>query len=269
MVSAVKCAVCGGQTCKQHELQVLGRHHADLYLCEGCGFLFFPRPSWLEEAYSAPIASTDTGLMLRNIKISEHLAVFLYFVLGERGLGRYVDAAGGYGVLVRLMRDCGFQFFWQDKYCVNAMAPGFEFSGQEPVSAVTAMEVLEHLEDPLGFCRDALESNGTDTLIFSTCLYEEAVPDPNTWSYYSLETGQHIGFFQRRTLEYIASQLSCFYYGFGDMHVISRRPLNRFWMKIAFSRLRSLFTGYVRRRMKSLVTEDHQSMVERLRSARR
>lgn len=265
----LECSVCGSRARRHSTLRLMGKYDSDLYSCKNCGFLFFPRPSWLEEAYSAPIASTDTGLMLRNIKISEQLAVFLYFVLGERGLGRYVDAAGGYGVLVRLMRDWGFQFFWQDKYCVNAMAPGFEFSGQELVSAVTAMEVLEHLENPLGFCRDALESNGTDTLIFSTCLYEGAVPDPKTWSYYSLETGQHIGFFQRCTLEYIASQLSCFYYGFGDMHVISRRPLNRFWMKIAFSRLRSLFTGHVRRRMKSLVTEDHQSMVERLRSARR
>lgn len=268
MVCSTKCAVCGCVASNQGNVLVLRKYWADLCRCDTCGFLFFPSPSWITEAYSSPIASTDTGLMLRNIKISEHLAVFLYFVLGERGLGHYVDAAGGYGVLVRLMRDWGFQFFWQDKYCVNAMALGFEFSGQEPVSAVTAMEVLEHLEDPLGFCRDALESNGADTLIFSTCLYEGAVPDTKAWSYYSLETGQHIGFFQRRTLEYIASQLSCFYYGFGVMHVISRRPLNRFWMKIAFSRLRILFTGYVGRRMKSLVTEDHQSMVERLRSGR-
>jgi hypothetical protein len=265
----LNCPICGLEPERCLKVNVLGKYDQYMYSCKECGFLFFPSPHWLEEAYSAPIASTDTGLMLRNLKISEHLAVFLYFVLRDRGFGGYVDVAGGYGVLVRLMRDWGFQFFWQDKYCVNAMAPGFEFSGQGPVSAVTAMEVLEHLEDPLGFCRDALGSSGADTLIFSTCLYGGVVPDQNTWSYYSFETGQHIGFFQRRTLECIASQLSCFYYGFGDMHVISRRPLNRFWMKIAFSRLRSLFTEYVRLRMKSLVTEDHLSMVERLRSARR
>ncbi len=265
----IECSVCGSRARSYLTLRLMGKYDSDLYSCTNCGFLSFRHPNWLEEAYSAPIASTDTGLMLRNIKISEQLAVFLYFVLGERGLGCYVDAAGGYGVLVRLMRDWGFQFFWQDKYCVNVMALGFEFLEKEPVSAVTAMEVLEHLEDPLGFCRDALESNGADILIFSTCIYEGTVPDPKTWSYYSLETGQHIGFFQRRTLQYIASHLSCYYYGFGDMHVISRRPLNRFWMKIAFSRLRNLFTGYVRRKIKSLVTEDHQLMVERLRSARR
>ena len=83
-----------------------------------------PEPYWLEEAYNNVINLTDTGLMYRNIVFSQQLSVFLYFAFGERGEGQYLDMAGGYGVFVRLMRDIGFNFFWEDIYAKNLVARG-------------------------------------------------------------------------------------------------------------------------------------------------
>jgi len=63
-----------------------------------------------------------------------------------------LDAAGGYGMLTRLMRDLGFDFYLRDKYCANLMDPGFEC--REALGnclAVTAMELLERLTDPMEF----------------------------------------------------------------------------------------------------------------------
>lgn len=260
------CLVCGSEAYCYMMVKVLSKYDAKLFCCEHCGFLYLKKPTWLEEAYASPLALTDTGLMFRNINIAERLSVFLYFGLKERGRKYCIDFAGGYGILVRLMRDSGFQFLWLDKYSINAVAPGFEFDNQGEVAVVTAMEVLEHVENPIDFCSEIFEKYAAKVMIFSTCLYEGGVPDPAKWSYYSLDTGQHISFYKKKTLKKIAERLSCNYYGYGDMHVISRQPINKFWIMIAFSRFRKMFIWYVRLKMKSLLTSDHISMRNRIRS---
>ena len=40
--------------------------------------------------------------------------------------GSIVDYGGGYGLLVRLMRNSGFDFYRYDPYCANFFAKGFE-----------------------------------------------------------------------------------------------------------------------------------------------
>jgi Nif-specific regulatory protein len=40
--------------------------------------------------------------------------------------GTVVDCAGGYGILVRLLRDYGVNALWSDPYCENVLAKGFE-----------------------------------------------------------------------------------------------------------------------------------------------
>lgn len=265
---SLRCPVCAGEMKRHAEVTVLGRHRAMLAHCGSCGFLAMPEPHWLEEAYSSAIASTDTGIMMRNLNTSEQLAVFLYTVFGERGNGRYLDIAGGYGLLVRLMRDRGFDFYWADKYAENLVARGFEWPAEDnaPCVAVTAMEVLEHVPDPLAFLSAAMMQGKTDTVIFSTSIYGTLPPAPANWSYYSLETGQHISFFQQRTLQHIAKQLGGHYFGIGDMHVISRRtiPISALLARLSFSRARHLLLPFVSRRMSGRVLVDHQHMIARL-----
>jgi hypothetical protein len=36
--------------------------------------------------------------------------------------GTFVDIGGGYGLLTRLMRDRGFDFYWKDPHCENIFA---------------------------------------------------------------------------------------------------------------------------------------------------
>jgi hypothetical protein len=47
---------------------------------------------------------------MRNISIAKKLAGILYFMDKRRGRGKYLDVAGGHGMLTRIMRDYGFDF---------------------------------------------------------------------------------------------------------------------------------------------------------------
>src|SRR6185295_19437283 len=113
----IHCPICNGSLDVAFESQILYRHKATYDYCSGCGFLRARNPRWLAESYNSTIASTDTGLVMRNIGVARKLTKILLGVLGERGEGRYCDIAGGFGLLTRLMRDYGLDFYWSDKYC--------------------------------------------------------------------------------------------------------------------------------------------------------
>ena len=227
------CPVCDSLTALAFTAKVLHKYDADYNVCSNCGYLFAVDPHWLSEAYTSAIASTDTGLVKRNISISAKLACTLYFCFRERGDGRYVDIAGGYGMLTRLMRDYGFDFFWQDKYCENLLAEGFEyFKDNSQITAVTAFEVLEHIERPVEFIKNAMSEFDVDTLIFSTVLYQGSPPNPNDWWYYGFASGQHIGFFQRKTLQFIGQCLNLKLSSANNIHVLSRTKVSETLLKI-------------------------------------
>ena len=232
--------------------------------CGVCGLLQVQDPAWLAEAYSDAIAVTDTGLVQRNLEIASRLIILLdSLAVGQKPC---LDVAGGYGLLVRLMRDYGFHFRWSDPYCENLLARGFEHTADNgPYAVVTAFEVLEHVEDPLSFVRDALENSGADHMILSTEVFEGAPPDPDVWPYYSLQTGQHISFFQRRTLAWLAEAAGLHFATDGLLHVYSRRPIDPGLLARTSGRFAFLRKRLALRRRRSLTIADHDMMVAQLR----
>src|SRR5258706_1294471 len=183
--TSAACRVCRQSTswCFQHA--VLGRYSVSYFQCSHCGLLQTEEPYWLQEAYSSPIASADTGIAQRNWQLAARTSLLFYWLYGRSGC--FIDVAGGYGLFVRLMRDRGFDFYWQDPYAPNLFARGFEppaASSNALYCAATAFEVLEHLVDPLGFLRQTLAATSTRTVIFTTELFEGSAPQPDQWWYY-------------------------------------------------------------------------------------
>ena len=85
----------------------------DYYECASCGYVQTESPHWLAQAYSSAINDSDTGIMKRNL-YNRRIILGALHLLGETS-GAMLDCAGGYGMLVRLLRDDGVDAFWYDK----------------------------------------------------------------------------------------------------------------------------------------------------------
>jgi hypothetical protein len=259
----LKCTLCGGDRQHHFTQRILNKYDVDYFYCDHCGFLQTEQPHWLDEAYGNAIADADTGLVGRNIGISKKLATVLFFLFKKDG--KYLDIAGGYGMLTRLMRDIGFDFYWSDPYCQNALSRGFELSTTKPpFTAITAFEVLEHVYNPLEFIREAFSQSQASTIIFSTELFSISPPAPSDWYYYLPETGQHISFCQMKTLQFIADTLSLKLYSHQDFHILTNeKSLTQSMWALLTSHAARVTSLYVKlaMRSKSKTMLDHHKML--------
>lgn len=246
--------------------RLLVQYDVQYFKCSHCMFLRTEHPYWLGEAYSQAIAATDTGIVLRNIKIARQLTCVLSAMFGPEA--RYLDVAGGTGLLTRMMRDYGFDFFWEDPYCQNALAHGFEapqnFSRYE---AVTAFEALEHMEQPYDFIRRCIERSASSTFIFTTELFTPPEPALDWW-YFSRITGQHIAFFSAPTLQRVAQQLGLRFLSHCGLHMLTRHNLPEDdYRKLLDQESHGLFEQVTASRQ-SYVIADHKTMVQRVLQAK-
>ena len=118
------CPICTSTLRFAFNAKVLKKYEISYWQRPKCELLKTEKPYWLDEAYQNAIIDGDTGLVQRNNSIAKKLSGILYFVFNKNAA--YLDVAGGYGMLTRLMRDYGFHFYWTDPYCQNILARGFE-----------------------------------------------------------------------------------------------------------------------------------------------
>ena len=220
------CRLCSHTLDLQFSQLVLKKYDVKYLRCTNCGLLQTEQPFWLQEAYSNPINCLDTGILIRNKMFSRMLSTFLYFTFPKHS--KFVDYAGGYGIFTRLMRDYGFDFYWHDPFANNFVARFFEFSDNlGKIDLLTSFESFEHFENPVSEIQNMLDI--ADTIIFSTVLTGPNTPDPQKWWYYFFEHGQHISFYSKQTLQYLANFFSMnFCTDNRSYHMLTKRNLSQF-----------------------------------------
>ena len=261
----MKCKICNYETKNIFSAKILNKYDVKYYYCNNCGFLQTEEPHWLKEAYSTPISIIDTGIMARNIGMSKIAAVVLYFLFNK--YGKFLDFAGGYGFLTRLMRDIGFDFYWHDPYSPNLVARGFESkSNILKYELITSFESFEHFVEPIKEIENMIQFS--DNIFFSTELLPSLIPKPEVWWYYALEGGQHISFYSYKTLKYIAQKYNMNINSNGrNIHILTKnKKINNklFNLLLKFQRFGLFF--YVKKKMKSLTVEDMDFLISKMKN---
>jgi 2-polyprenyl-3-methyl-5-hydroxy-6-metoxy-1,4-benzoquinol methylase len=255
------CPLCGEESEFAFGHRVLGRHEAQYAICKSCEFVHAIDPTWLAEAYSYALASTDTGVVERNRAVADALATFAWLsgLSRERGL----DIGGGHGLLVRMLRDRGLDFRWSDKHAQNLLARGFEDDGGK-YDWLTLVEVFEHLTQPKEFFQEVVERYEPDCIFFTTLLKPAPIP-PLDWWYWCFETGQHIGFASKRSLALLASRLGYSLTSAGAFHLLYRHRRHKVAYTIATARYQKILQYFAMRRLHSLTMQDHHALASKLR----
>lgn len=255
------CRLCGNPSHRLFSGKLLGRHEVSYFECPNCLYVQTEAPHWLDEAYREPINITDTGILSRNI-VNARIVQATMLALPERS-APVVDFAGGYGLLVRQLRDAGVNALWRDQYCTNLLAKGFEHR-DEPASLATAFEVFEHFVDPVAEAQKI--ANLAPTILLSTELMPDRTPEPQSWWYYGLDHGQHIGFFRTRSLQYLAGKLGRTLISDGaSYHLLTSEKVSpRTWK--FFKRWNAFMLLKNRLDRRSLIESDFQTLQRRAHS---
>ncbi len=253
------CRVCSSGVGKPIFTGAIFENTVNYFECAVCGYVQTQSPFWLEKAYSSAINNCDTGIMSRN---QSNVGVILATLSIIKKLDEtVVDYAGGYGILVRLLRDRGIEALWSDPYCQNLLAVGFEYANEKS-ELVTAFEAFEHFVDPV-IEAEKLFSIAPNLLI-STNLIASPTPQPEKWWYYGLDHGQHIGFFRVKTLKFIAEKFNKYLLTDGvSYHLFSNKPINSVEWNIKI-RIARRFPSLYSRKLKSKTWADFLRMSGKL-----
>lgn len=255
------CNICSSSVSLLGNATILKKYNIQYFICNHCGFVQTEKPFWLSEAYSESIARSDIGLVSRNIKVSNIAAVIISAFYNPKS--RFLDYGGGNGMFVRLMRDKGFDYFWQDQYTVNQFSCGFETKNKDEYNLVTAFEVFEHLEDPIKEIQRILSYS--DSVLFSTILFPANRPLPGDWWYYALETGQHISLYSIQSLRELAKKFNLKLYSNGkSVHLLTRKKIPKlFFYLFSIGQLAELFWLFFSIGGKSLIESDYFNITGR------
>lgn len=250
-----ECRVCGADGEYLFTGQLLGKLQIKYFECGECEYIQTEKPYWLDDVYSRAITSSDTGIMVRNLN-NVRLTLATLYLLGNME-GKVVDQAGGYGILVRMLRDLGVNAFWADKYSANLLAAGFEYQGGR-AQLVTAFEAFEHFVHP----REELAAllSVAPNVLISTEIAPSPTPPLNDWWYYGLEHGQHIGFYRMETLRLLAKLYGKRLVSDGRMyHLFTDQNLG-LWRWRFVRKIIAIFPALLTRSLVSKVWSDHKQI---------
>jgi len=252
----MNCKICTMPSMLFSRGKLGGSYEVAFFRCKSCGFIQTEEPYWLNTSYSNVINYSDVGMVSRNIMFAAITKAVILALFDEKK--SFLDYGGGYGMLVRIMRDYGFDFYRYDKHCENLFAQNFDgnIEGAIHYELLTAFEVFEHLTDPLADISAMLKLSSN--ILFSTEIVPPELPKLDSWEYYGLEHGQHVSFFTVKALSIIAAKNHLNLYSDGRaIHLLTNRKVFPFlFYTVSRHKIASILSLIIRR--ESLLQQDYK-----------
>lgn len=251
----MECKICKNLANLAFKTTILDKYQVSFFKCNHCGFLQSEEPYWLEESYVEAINISDTGILARNEYLRKITTTIIHFLFDKKI--KILDWGGGYGIMTRMLRDDGLDAYWWDEYAQNIFAKTFIRDKNQHYNLITSFELLEHLPNPLLDIQNML--GFSDNILFSTLLVPQPIP-PKHWWYYGFQHGQHISFYSKSTLEFIAKKYKLHYVGTNSIHLFSQKKINplSFYFLIRFANYGLYFI--TKRTLESKTVLDSQSI---------
>jgi len=254
------CKICAHKTEFIFEGKLLKKYNIRYFRCPKCDFIQTENPFWLEEAYNSAISSLDIGLINRNLRNQLIISNIINLFFDRKN--QFIDYGGGYGMFVRMMRDNGYDYYRQDIYCDNIFAQNFDVSNLKDnvkFELLTAFEVFEHLNDPINEIQNMLKYS--DNIFFSTEIHNKKQLDFNNYWYFLPETGQHISFFSKESLNFLSKKFNLNYYTNGtSLHLLSKKKINSFLFYFATNHRFIKILTFILFKNKSLLSKDFEKI---------
>jgi hypothetical protein len=260
----MNCKICDNNTNPIFKTKVLNKYDVEYFKCTQCSFIQTEKTYWLDESYSNAITQLDIGLANRNYDLAKKTSLMINAFFNKKA--NFIDFAGGYGLMVRLMRDNGFNFYRQDKYCDNLFAKHFDITDAsiQKFELATAFEVFEHLANPMQEIDEILAYS--DSILFSTVLQPSENINPNNWWYVSPEIGQHIALYHSDSLKTIAQLKGLNLYSDGKyLHLLTKKKINSTLFKfLCHNTIVNSLSFLFGKKNNALVQQDYQYLKNKI-----
>lgn len=252
-----KCKICNSSSEYIFTANILNKYPVKYFQCPNCEFLQTEKVFWINEAYEDAITKQDIGLLYRNRIITPILKTLIKVFFNKKN--KFIDYGAGYGVLVRIMRDYGYDMYRYDKYCSNIFADGFDHDEKTRYELLTAFEVFEHLVDPMVEVEFML--NFSDNIFFSTEIQPLKNVLPGNWWYIMPETGQHIALYSLQSLIQIALRYNLNFYSNGkNLHLFTKKKINGNIFKLLVRHKLAIIFDNILSDPKSLIMKDYNAI---------
>jgi hypothetical protein len=248
---------------------IQGTFVAEYFQCSSCQFVYANNPEWIQGSFTKQLNQLDLGSVDRSLILADFMEVFCRSnnLRGAKSL----DWGGGYGLLTRIMRDRGFNFFNYDPFVEDLFSGPSVGSPDEKYDCICISEVLLHLPDPRSTLKQLMGQ--CDYLLVTAVVPPSDIS--SSWWYLMPDTGQHISLFPVKTLKSIADQIGVhlttdgrFFHLFHTPHMsflrktILRKRAFVFGLATWFSVKRNVLRGFGR--TESLTKRDQDVLIQGL-----
>ena len=196
------CRLCDGNTVFRFTRDATDGSRVEYRECSSCGSLQTQYPEWVIHGGCDPTLDLDTS-RLERVLFHRSVIAALFKICGlSTQTDKLLDWGGGYGLLVRALRDVGIDAYHYDAFQQNVFAVPFDFDEYAFYKIVCAFEVWEHLIQPKKDLQK-LFFLCPDILLVSTSRYYGQGPD---WPYLGPPKSGHIFFYGDRAFSWIANR---------------------------------------------------------------